>query len=102
MSLPAPVHRKYVRFLVAAGFAAAAGLISVPLIPAPFDTPSSGSSTAPQLVVLITIDALRADHLGVYGYGRPTSPVIDALARESVVIEDAIAQAPYTKRRSPR
>jgi arylsulfatase A-like enzyme len=47
--------------------------------------------------VLITIDALRADHLGVYGYARPTSPSIDAFARESVVIEDAIAQAPYTK-----
>src|SRR5699024_8439137 len=30
-------------------------------------------------VLLITIDALRADHLGVYGYDRPTSPHIDAL-----------------------
>jgi arylsulfatase A-like enzyme len=52
---------------------------------------------APPLIVLVTIDALRADHLGVYGYGRPTSPSIDAFARESIVVEHAIAQAPYTK-----
>ena len=47
--------------------------------------------------MLVTIDALRADHLGVYGYPRPTSPHIDAFARESIVVEEAIAQAPYTK-----
>jgi arylsulfatase A-like enzyme len=48
-------------------------------------------------IVLITIDALRADHLGLYGYDRPTSPNLDALARESVVVRNHIAQAPYTK-----
>jgi len=35
-------------------------------------------------VVLISIDSLRADHLGAYGYGRATSPTIDALARDGV------------------
>ena len=30
-------------------------------------------------VVLISLDTLRADHLGCYGYGRPTTPVIDRL-----------------------
>ena len=48
-------------------------------------------------IILITIDALRADHLGTYGYPRPTSPSIDALAREAVVVQDAVSQAPYTK-----
>ena len=48
-------------------------------------------------IILITVDALRADHLGTYGYSRPTSPAIDAFAREAVVVEDAISQAPYTK-----
>jgi len=48
-------------------------------------------------LVLITVDSLRADHLGVYGYQRPTSPNIDAFAREAVVVSDAIAQAPQTK-----
>jgi arylsulfatase A-like enzyme len=48
-------------------------------------------------ILLITVDALRADHLGAYGYDRPTSPNMDALAREGVVVREHIAQAPYTK-----
>jgi len=47
-------------------------------------------------VVLISIDTLRGDHLGCYGYARPTSPTLDALCRESVVFTQAIAQAPST------
>ncbi len=47
-------------------------------------------------VVLVSIDTLRADHLGTYGHGRPTSPTIDALARESIVFERAYGQAPLT------
>ncbi len=41
--------------------------------------------------VLITIDTLRADHVGCYGYFRDTTPSIDALARESVVFDAAYA-----------
>lgn len=53
--------------------------------------------TAPQPnVVFISIDTLRADHLGCYGYGRNTSPSIDALAKESLVFENAVSQAGYT------
>lgn len=47
-------------------------------------------------VVIIGIDTLRADHLGCYGYPRPTSPRIDALSREGVLFAHAIAQAPWT------
>jgi arylsulfatase A-like enzyme len=48
-------------------------------------------------VFLITIDALRADHLGLYGYRtRPVSPWLDRFARESVVFEMAYAQAPHS------
>lgn len=48
-------------------------------------------------IVIFLIDALRADHLGVYGYDRrPTSPRIDALAREAVVFEQAYAPTPWT------
>jgi len=50
----------------------------------------------PQLLVLISIDTLRADHLGAYGYERPTSPTLDAIARSGVVFEDAMATAPWT------
>lgn len=48
-------------------------------------------------VLLIVIDTLRADHLGVYGYGRDTSPHIqELLADRGVVVERAYAQAPWT------
>jgi len=47
-------------------------------------------------VILIVLDTLRADHLGCYGYERPTSPNIDRLATESVVYEQAISTAPWT------
>lgn len=42
-------------------------------------------------LILISIDTLRRDHLGLYGYQRNTTPNIDALAPESVVFDDAIA-----------
>jgi len=47
-------------------------------------------------VVFITIDALRADHLGCYGYKRQTSPAIDRLASQGVLFTQAIIQACYT------
>ena len=47
-------------------------------------------------VLLVTVDALRADHLGVYGYTRPTSPELDGLARKAVLFEHAYAQAPHS------
>ena len=43
-------------------------------------------------IILISVDTLRSDHLGAYGYDRPTSPTIDALAGEGVVFEQAICQ----------
>jgi arylsulfatase A-like enzyme len=47
-------------------------------------------------VLLVTIDALRADHLGAYGYARATSPNLDALAREGLVFERAYTPTPHT------
>lgn len=47
-------------------------------------------------VVLISIDTLRADRLGVYGYGKNTSPVIDGFAQEAVLFERHQAQSPLT------
>jgi arylsulfatase len=48
-------------------------------------------------VLLVTIDTLRADHLGVYGYRRATSPRIDALARRGVLFEQAYSYWPKTR-----
>lgn len=47
-------------------------------------------------LVVIAIDTLRADHLSCYGYERPTSPTLDALAARGVLFERAIATAPWT------
>ncbi len=41
-------------------------------------------------VLLISIDTLRADHLGVYGYGRDTSPFLDRLAADGAWVEHAV------------
>jgi arylsulfatase A-like enzyme len=58
---------------------------------------SNGSVTeSPQLILLLSLDTLRADHLGLYGYEHSTSPVLDNLASEGVVFEDASSPAPWT------
>src|SRR6185436_11630003 len=55
----------------------------------------------PQGVILVWADTLRRDHLGAYGYKRPTSPVIDGLAREGVLFRDLVGQASWTKVATP-
>lgn len=47
-------------------------------------------------LLLIVVDTLRPDHTGCYGYERPTTPHIDELASESILFENAIAQAAFT------
>jgi len=48
------------------------------------------------VIVLISLDTLRPDHLGTYGHIRDTSPVLDALADRGVVFEDASSTSPWT------
>jgi len=50
----------------------------------------------PRAVVIVTVDALRADRLSSYGYHRPTSPAIDALLDGGVRFEAARANEPLT------
>jgi arylsulfatase A-like enzyme len=47
-------------------------------------------------VVIVILDAARADHFGAYGYARPTTPEFDALVPESLLFENAIADASFT------
>jgi len=54
-------------------------------------------ATRPPDLVLVVVDTLRADHLGAYGYERPTSPVIDALAARGLRFENAAAPSSWTR-----
>ncbi|MCU0242656.1 MAG: sulfatase [Vicinamibacteria bacterium] len=47
-------------------------------------------------VILIVLDAARADHVGCYGYGRKTTPEIDRIAADGIVFERAYTPAVYT------
>ena len=47
-------------------------------------------------LLLITVDALRADHMGLYGYHRPTTPGMDRWAQDAVVFERAYCPTPHT------
>jgi len=68
-----------------------------PAVPAPDTTPGT-TSAAPiaQHVVLITIDTLRADHVGAYGAAGARTSTLDALARDGARFERAWATAPIT------
>lgn len=52
-------------------------------------------------VLLVTIDTVRADHFGAYGYERATTPNIDALAADGIVFDNAWAHAPSTRYSMP-
>ena len=58
--------------------------------------PGCGGPPQPRLLLLVTVDTLRADELGAYGSDRGLTPNLDALAWESVVFESAWAAAPLT------
>jgi hypothetical protein len=47
-------------------------------------------------VLLVSVDALRADHVSAYGYTRPTTPNLDALARQGALFESAYCPTPHT------
>jgi len=47
-------------------------------------------------IIIVTIDTLRADHLGSYGYPRPTSPNLDRLAQVGVLFENVVTPISFT------
>ncbi len=57
-----------------------------------------GPAPDPPSLVLVSLDTLRADRLGCYGYQRDTSPNLDRLAGEAVLFEYAVSQANETVR----
>jgi len=91
MNIPQPERREWAGF----GSPLRMGLI---LVAAFCGCSGSSSDTSPPIrnIVLISLDTLRADHLGIYGYPRQTSPRIDAFARQSFVFDRTLAPAPST------
>ena len=85
---PARAHRAELRLAVECDPAPEGGTLagavrwSVPTV----YRPSTAGYTN---VVVVTVDTLRADHLGAYGYARPTSPRIDGLARRGLLFRNA-------------
>ena len=59
------------------------------------DSAESGVSSSPN-VVLVVLDAARADHFGAYGYTRPTTPHADAFAATAVRYARVMSEASYT------
>ncbi len=47
-------------------------------------------------VFIISVDTLRADRLGCYGHSSPTSPNLDAFAKDALLFEDCVAEVPLT------
>ena len=68
-------------------------LLLLPLLIAACGEPQAevGEISGRPDIVLVTVDTLRADHLGCYGYFRETSPALDALSEESVLFERCIS-----------
>jgi arylsulfatase len=84
------------RFLTTAPAALAAlGLSLSPGLGSATDAAVDASPERPH-VLLVTVDTLRPDFLGAYGFPRDTSPHFDALARDSVIFERAIAASSRT------
>lgn len=73
------------------GASGLAGIITAGWAPAILSAPRNPS------VLFITIDALRADHLGCYGYHRNTSPNIDGFAKRSILFKNFFAVCPKTR-----
>jgi arylsulfatase A-like enzyme/tetratricopeptide (TPR) repeat protein len=75
-------------------------LISLLTLPAMFGGCRNAAERVPparpRVIVLVTIDTLRADRLGSYGSPRKLTPALDRLAAESVRFEAAVAQVPLT------
>lgn len=72
--------------------------------PAPADLTAAGTAvptappraSLPHMVLLITIDTLRADHMSLYGYSRSTTPFLERLASEGALVQHMSAAATCT------
>lgn len=96
--VPRPLSWGLVGLLLLATAASAPAFDPSPDAPEPrYSQLSSNPTSGGPNVVLITIDTLRADHLGCYGYERDTSPFLDEIASEGTRFADPVSAASWTK-----
>ena len=92
---------------VAAAESGAIGLWGAPVVRRRTTTPPAAAgmspalTQAPQGVIVIWADTLRADHLDAYGYDRETAPTLKQFAREGVLFQNNTTQATWTKVATP-
>jgi arylsulfatase A-like enzyme len=79
----------------AAWAALAAAALAFAVRPALTTPPEAKAGSRPS-VILLSLDTLRADRMGVLGSNRPLTPLLDSLAREGTVFEQAMTPAPWT------
>jgi choline-sulfatase len=58
---------------------------------------ASSAAAPPPNLLFVTIDTLRADRVGAYGHGAADTPVLDRLARQGVLVEDAVVHVAQTR-----
>ena len=80
-------YARRLRSAAATAWLAALAILACAAAEAPLGRPN---------IILVVLDTLRADHLGAYGYERPTSPCLDAIAARGVLFEDASAPSSHT------
>lgn len=78
------------------GSALAGAVLAALVALAPVSAGAAGAPPRPN-ILLILIDTLRADHLGAYGYSRPTSPFLDQLAARGTVFTRAYSTTSWTQ-----
>jgi Sulfatase len=94
------IRRRGLRFgLELTAMVIACAILGKPLSTAPLESrvvtavpPPAGTPD----IFLISLDTTRADHLSLYGYERPTSPNLEALARDALVFTQARSAAGWT------
>jgi len=70
-------------------------LVAAALISASPQAPTQDSDR--ELIVLIFVDAMRADHVSAFGYERPTTPTLEKLAQRGTRFARTYANAPWTR-----
>jgi len=78
-----------------AGAVPAAGAMAGPAAPMKASVTTAGGATRPN-IILLTVDALSAPHMSLYGYARPTTPQLARFARGAMVFDRAYANGNFT------